>query len=1051
METIISENAVIVDNNSSTTGNNNNEDDLQASRKNLQDALAGLNLQFEDQDKLENSSDQKSELLIGATQTVVSFVFFNKQASLFNLLIQMLTTNTFSPASLQSNIPFQPSPTPITIKQPPQQQQQQQQQPQPQPQQQEGGNSSNQLNGSSNSAFSQSSNIIQNPKSSMMFNILHEAINSVSQQFQKNFYLYILEKQEHETVQGHDQLVAGCLSFINHMLSAAPTFFDFERYRQLLSSQGVNDLIKTYIKSVHPDTRSELLHFQKHKTNSIKIAKQTTSNDDKPSINSFLSRLLKMSFPSDQDQSDIDKLRKLGFETSEPIDELLSTGILGLRNLIYFSARYFRIYNEILEAQSSSQNPNPYSFIRVGMNLTNVLYEIYIEDENIYEIIFDQDDWFEELFCISFELFDEIWEREGKAEEDFIPVLVKTRTILSRLKWTNPDSIQSFQVTLGNVLDEMWTKIENNKEEKEMSARVGGLSDSILGLPYIPGAANSHLNGSGGSGNPSPTYRFQKFFGEKFKTHRKSTEFPVYMDDTSSVNSDKSSSSAHKEVVVREKEGHTHRIHTKSLSFKKLFSDLKFDHSNSSERKLSNSSQTSVNNNSYPPESAETTIPINSSNGGSSSLRESQQLQNPNESDLHSSTGVSSSVAGDSPDSPSQFEKLGSMAKKFIKTVKAKTKSGISSSTSSTNISNSNDSESANGNTLSQSVDNVNNDQSEKDAGKFIKSSGSYIYQTVKKATVKMAKKTKTITKRVKRKKVKKTNGDASLQMSNSGNSSPLNGSGVAHSSSKDAISIYANGDIEFKPSLDLDFDRNSDDSSYEYTDEEIEVDDDTNTIDDIQSMESSYDNSLNASKLIKSRSVEVLSKSQQEQQMLSENQPTTISITVSNEQQAQQQNTPGISSSTSQELLHPPMININSRTESEQSLTDAATLNSVLKQKQQQQQQQIKPNSSSGENSPRSNNGQSPNHSPKVSRSHTLDLKKPVLSRAPIPAQFIAQSKEQSPSLLAKSPSIKHLVNFFEVKSTTSSTTAPTLQREKSFKSTNDTSSNVDEEKSNQ
>jgi len=941
-------------------------------------AISGLNLQFLQQDVDDQSSSasgsvvQNTELLTMATQTVVSFVFVNKQPSLFNLLIQMLTTNKFTPIPLgqmeSSNIPFKPSPTPLMPN----------------------GNNHN----SSNSSTTTTSTLSPNEKAALMFHILDQAINAVSQQYKKNFYTHILEKPT-ELSPTHDQLVAGCLSFINHMLHCAPTFFDFERYRQVLSAEGINEIIKTYVKSVDPSVRCELLHYQKHKISGYRIAKQTSIITESSNIISISNRLCKMSFDQDHGSSMEEKLKKLGFESPDPTEELLGTGVLGLKNMIYFCARYSRIYKEILEAQLNKNDQPFYSFSRVGFTLTNLLFELYIEDENLYEIVFDQDDWFEELFCISFELFDEIWEREAKSIEDYIPVVHKTRAILSRLKWTNPSSIKNFQITLGNVLDEMWSKIQDQKEEMEMTARVGGLSDSIMGLP-------SQNNGA--SGSPLAQNRFQKFIGEKFKNRKSDAVNPAQVAEQgenglnnssgsiSSTTTTNSTATTTSNVTTTPSSPTQHKISTKSLSFRKLFTDLK---TSENERKV-----------------------WNQEGGGEN---------------------VSSNTTGDnssklSPDEIAALEAL-----------EQSTPSSVMSGS--------------------------------------LKSSGSYFYKTVKKAMTTLEKKGKTISKKVKKsKKHKRDENDTEPKEKKSKKlkekKDPSKKKSVLHLSFQQPSlehSQNSNASLElpddYKPSLDFDFDQNSSDS-YDTSEYDDEDEDDTNT--DLQSITSS-ENNLKKSQVINHNVVR--------NDINSTPKTTTIVISSTGDFDNNNHNTniQNTNTSTSDMLSTPrddgasnPSPNLLGvaapiaekdqigRSPSEQSLVDAASFNAHMKQKKlldPLSEQPITPTTTtiSGSNSPdggsrkaspRPTNGASSFKRPAFTKqlstnsmgSHAYsslssERLKPVLSRAPIPQSFVNSHHD-----LTKSPSnisIKHLVTFFEEKSTISDTKSVNLlQRQKSFRS---------------
>eukprot|EP01133_Synstelium_polycarpum_P013340 gene13340-15689_t len=743
---------------------------------NLHNALAGLNLHVDEQ--VEESDN--TELLVGAATAVVSFVFVNKQAALFNLLIQMLSSNKFTPAvatldrsdSALGRIPFQPSPDPTS-----------------------------EARGTSK----------QHP--SHMFSILHNAVLAVSQQYQKNFYIHIIANIQ--TTETDQLLLAGCLSFINHMLSSAPTHFDFERYRQLLSAQGVNDVIK------------------KHRTSGISMGKHV---NDRATIEHLVTRLAKLSFPSangNEDSSITEKIRLLGFETDDATTELVGTGILGLRNLIYFGARYPRIYKEILTVQTNRDKEEAhYSFAHVAMSLTNAIYELYVDDENLYEIVFDQDDWFEELFSISFELFDEIWERDASNPEDFLTVLHKTRNLLTRIKWTNPDTILSFQVNLGGVLDEVWSKDDLTSEQRP----VLGLSDSILGLP-----TSKHHN---------HTYRFQKFFNERLdriktvgRKDSAGSNVSSHSEDQTNTELTSSSSSA-----VRPPDSpssapttpslHGHKSHlrngTKSTSFKKLFEFARSSHGASNEETLA------------------------AMNG-----EVKQVVFGEREATLDDEESSMSTI-GHQPTTLSQsIEKMAKKIKKSVHSMRHKDKTPDSAESLGVEM----DDQQSRTFTEQQSrtfTDQPQYEHEERHALDTIKSGGIAMYKTVKKAMHSIEKKGKTIKKKVKRRKAINMDG-----YEGSGE-----GAGVEEKSEKkkkkkkrtkrpeyvkesDVITINADGghDVEgdaaikrtsFQP-LELEFETDSLESS----EDEEETDEEDETLESDRSEMSNYQPNDGASSLV--------------------------------------------------------------------------------------------------------------------------------------------------------------------------------------------------------
>lgn len=117
----------------------------------------------------------------------------------------------------------------------------------------------------------------------------------------------------------------------------------------------------------------------------------------------------------------------MGFQGTDPATDFRGMGLLGLYNLIYIAENHPVIFRRIVKEQSSRED-NDYPVAVTGISITQLLFTLFKigeekQDPIVYNILFDHDYAFEEMYCIIFQLLDRTWDEMNAAYMDFPRVL----------------------------------------------------------------------------------------------------------------------------------------------------------------------------------------------------------------------------------------------------------------------------------------------------------------------------------------------------------------------------------------------------------------------------------------------------------------------------------------------------------------------------------------------------------------------------------------------------------------------------------------------------
>lgn len=139
-----------------------------------------------------------------------------------------------------------------------------------------------------------------------------------------------------------------------------------------------------------------------------------------------------------------------GFVSENPADDLVKTGTLGLRALVYFTKRYTHKATQMMESQKQCTSSH-YPFAIVGVNLTLMLADVFCLKERKFEgrvapfwMIFEHDleeEAFFEIFSILFMHIDFLWVSRKATRKEFGDIIKSTKNSLLLVLDKGPSSL----------------------------------------------------------------------------------------------------------------------------------------------------------------------------------------------------------------------------------------------------------------------------------------------------------------------------------------------------------------------------------------------------------------------------------------------------------------------------------------------------------------------------------------------------------------------------------------------------------------------------------
>eukprot|EP00981_Chlorochromonas_danica_P008027 scaffold1945_cov181-Ochromonas_danica.AAC.22 len=147
-----------------------------------------------------------------------------------------------------------------------------------------------------------------------------------------------------------------------------------------------------------------------------------------------------------------DRWKMIGFQKSDPIQDLSNTGLLCLENLLYLSITYPRQAVDMMTRHRINTNTN-YPYALVGVKLTLMLIDIlqlidqkYLMSTAGYWDIFVEKVAFHELFVMSFAYLDSLWKERSAIRKQFGILINEVKIMILKVLAHNPKTMEDVRL-----------------------------------------------------------------------------------------------------------------------------------------------------------------------------------------------------------------------------------------------------------------------------------------------------------------------------------------------------------------------------------------------------------------------------------------------------------------------------------------------------------------------------------------------------------------------------------------------------------------------------
>ncbi|XP_021717303.1 ELMO domain-containing protein A isoform X2 [Chenopodium quinoa] len=133
--------------------------------------------------------------------------------------------------------------------------------------------------------------------------------------------------------------------------------------------------------------------------------------------------------------------KDMGWQGSNPSTDFRGCGFISLENLLFFARTYPVSFHKLLHKQDGKRAMWEYPFAVAGINVTYMLIQMLdlfsdkprcISGVNFVKMLGEDEEAFDVLFCIAFEMMDGQWLAMNASYMQFNDVLQATRTQLER-------------------------------------------------------------------------------------------------------------------------------------------------------------------------------------------------------------------------------------------------------------------------------------------------------------------------------------------------------------------------------------------------------------------------------------------------------------------------------------------------------------------------------------------------------------------------------------------------------------------------------------------
>ncbi|XP_078433132.1 ELMO/CED-12 family protein [Wolffia australiana] len=193
-----------------------------------------------------------------------------------------------------------------------------------------------------------------------------------------------------------------------------------------------------------PSDKSDnfLTALQEQRLKKLKDRLQTSFDETRPDHQDALKALWKATFPGAVPSGLVsDKWKEMGWQGPNPATDFRGCGFVSLENLLFLARTYPASYRRLLFKQGGVRATWEYPFAVAGINVSFMLIQMLelhstkpksLPAINFIKILSEDEEAFDVLYCIAFEMMDAQWLALGASYMQFNEVLLATRCQLER-------------------------------------------------------------------------------------------------------------------------------------------------------------------------------------------------------------------------------------------------------------------------------------------------------------------------------------------------------------------------------------------------------------------------------------------------------------------------------------------------------------------------------------------------------------------------------------------------------------------------------------------
>ncbi|XP_042518869.1 ELMO domain-containing protein B isoform X1 [Macadamia integrifolia] len=212
------------------------------------------------------------------------------------------------------------------------------------------------------------------------------------------------------------------------------------------SRSWIGALLYRYVNKRHGNDRS--LDFplsplqQEKRLQRLQERLQVPFDETRPDHQEALKALWQVAFPDTHLKGLIsDQWKEMGWQGPNPSTDFRGCGFISLENLLFFARTYPASFHRLLFKRDGNRATWEYPFAVAGINVSFMLIRMLdlcsvkpkcLPGINFVKILSEDEEAFDVLYCIAFEMMDAQWLAMRASYMEFNEVLQVTRTQLER-------------------------------------------------------------------------------------------------------------------------------------------------------------------------------------------------------------------------------------------------------------------------------------------------------------------------------------------------------------------------------------------------------------------------------------------------------------------------------------------------------------------------------------------------------------------------------------------------------------------------------------------